>query len=898
MHIEIPATINKILNMINKAGFEAYVVGGCVRDSLMGRVPHDWDITTSGRPEDIKKIFRKTVDTGIKHGTVTVLMDDMQTEVTTYRIDGEYEDGRHPVSVEFTNLLSEDLRRRDFTINAMAYHPDEGVIDLFGGREDLDNHIIRCVGDPMQRFDEDALRMMRAIRFAAVLNYDIEEKTLQAVKDLAPTLSKISGERIREEMVKTLCSDHPYKFKMFYETGLTKVFMPEFDRCMETDQKHIHHCYSVGEHILHTIENVRADKVLRLSMLFHDMAKPKVLTVGDDGVTHFYGHPMEGSKMAAEIMNRLKFDNATIDRVKLFALYHDRDIELTEKAMRKAMNVIGPDNIPDLLEVKHADVLAQSDYMRKEKLEKIEGMRKIYEKVKAEGDCVKLKDLAVDGKDLIAEGIAPGAKIGEILKNMLEDVIDEPSHNDKKYLIDKYVKTILLFLCIPLILSGCGQATPSVSANQGTGYVASLPGNYDSADTAVIIDIDDIDGKIQFKTLANGKYYTLGYDGATCFYDKYGTAVSLMQLSEGQIVDVTFMKNSKRLNSLKESSDAFTFADVSNYEIHADGYKIYIGDDDYYISNDLVVMTDSGEKSLEDINSVDVLTIRGTDHTVQSITITKGHGYLRLTNSSFFVDGWIEIGQTMIYKITEDMLITVPAGNITVTVSKSGASGTENMTITPGSEYELDVSKWQSENQTGLVLFTTSPSNAKVYIDGEEIDTGEPAELDYGLHQLMVMAEGYVTVNKFIRVASESANLDIVLEKDPTAGNTTVSSNTAVSDNSVSNNTTPSPSVSDNNSGTVSGNTASTSSNQAGANPSDVVTLSNSAKVYINSPAGAEVYVDGTYVGLSPVSFNKKSGSVVITLRKEGYQTRSYTLNLSDDDKDESYSFSDLIAIP
>ncbi len=904
MEIKIPKAPLKIINMLNASGYEAYVVGGCVRDSLMGRTPNDWDVTTSATPMEVKNVFKRTVDTGIKHGTVTVLEDGDMIEVTTYRIDGEYADGRHPDKVEFTRQLSEDLKRRDFTVNAMAYHPTIGLVDLFGGTGDIEKKIIRCVGDPKERFGEDALRMMRAVRFAAALGFEIEEKTWLAIKELAGDLSKISGERIREEMVKTLVSDNPYKFKLFYESGLTAVFMPEFDRCMETDQKHIHHCYSVGEHILHSMEGVEPKRELRLAMLFHDMAKPKMLTVDDDGTTHFYNHPKEGSIMAREIMRRLKFDNATIDRVSLLALYHDRDIELTGKAMRRAMNIIGTDNMPDLFKVKYADVMAQSTYMREEKLKKIEDMKTLYEEVVSKNEAVTIKDLAVNGRDLMDAGMKPGTDIGETLKKMLDDVIEEPAHNDKKYLIEKYVTALVLFISVIFMMSGCTVPGQSVSGDNGyTGYVSSLPGNYDSADTAVIININDTDGQIQFKTLANGKYYTLGYDGATCFYDKFGSAVSLMQLTEGEIVDVTFMKNSKRLNTLKESADVFSFAEINNYEIHAGGFKMYIGSDDYYISDDIVVMTSEGERSIEDINPVDVLTVQGYDHTIRSITVTKGHGYLRLTNNSYFVDGWVEIGQDMIYKVTEDMLITVPEGNISVTVSKSGSSGTEDMNITPGHEYELDVSKWQNEVQTGLVLFTTSPSKAHVYIDGEEVDKSEAVELDYGIHQLMVMADGYTTVTNFIRVGSPSANLDVVLEKEDSGADDTVSDNQTASSNTVSGNSqtdttpvspSPSPSVSTNQ--TASGNSA--SSNTVSSNSSQVINPTSAAKVYINSPEGAEVYVDGTYIGLSPVSFNKKAGSVVVTFRKNGYQTRSYTLSLTDDNKSENYSFSELVPIP
>lgn len=439
LKINIPTEVDMILKKINEAGYDAYIVGGCVRDSLLGKTPYDWDITTSARPEEVKRIFRKTVDTGLKHGTVTVLMPEDQYEVTTYRVDGEYTDGRHPDKVSFTGLLSEDLKRRDFTINAMAYHPSEGLVDLFGGIEDLENKIIRCVGQAKERFSEDALRMMRAIRFSAQLEFNIEDETFKAIKELATTLSKISAERIREEMLKLLLSDNPIYFRLFYETGLTTVFMPEFDKAMETNQNHPHHMYSVGEHILHALENSEKDKAIRLTMLFHDIAKPETLTIDEDGITHFKGHPQVSAKMAGEIMTRLHFDNDTIAIVKKLTEYHDRTIELSMKATRRALGIIGIQEFPLLLKVKYADIMAQSNYLRKEKLENIEELKKLYNEVVEAKQCVKLSDLAVSGKDLINAGVLPGPGIGKILNDMLADVIDNPDNNNKEYLLKKYV---------------------------------------------------------------------------------------------------------------------------------------------------------------------------------------------------------------------------------------------------------------------------------------------------------------------------------------------------------------------------------------------------------------------------------------------------------------------------
>ena len=308
VQIVIPEQVNSILESLQKAGYEAYVVGGCVRDALLGREPHDWDITTSALPTEVKNVFPRTVDTGLQHGTVTVLCGGTGYEVTTFRVDGVYEDGRHPKEVTFTPSLKEDLRRRDFTINAMAYNNASGLVDLFGGQQDLENGVVRAVGDPVQRFTEDALRIMRAIRFSAQLGYEIEPGTLKAAEILAPNLQKISSERIREELEKTLVSDRPELLRTAWAAGITKEFIPEFDRCMETDQINPHHCYTVGEHILKSVSLVRKDRILRITMFLHDIAKPICHTVDEEGIDHFRGHAEVGCNLAKTILQRLKYD--------------------------------------------------------------------------------------------------------------------------------------------------------------------------------------------------------------------------------------------------------------------------------------------------------------------------------------------------------------------------------------------------------------------------------------------------------------------------------------------------------------------------------------------------------------------------------------------------------------
>lgn len=437
--IDIPEGAKQVLETLHEAGYEAYVVGGCVRDSILGREPQDWDVTTSARPEEVKALFRRTIDTGIQHGTVTVMIDREGYEVTTYRIDGKYEDSRHPSEVIFTPSLEEDLKRRDFTINAMAYNPKDGLVDLFGGLKDAEQGIIRCVGDPMARFGEDALRIMRAVRFSAQLGYDIEENTKRAISALAPKLHNVSAERIQTELVKLLKSGHPEYLRIAYETGITKIVLPEFDVCMETPQKHLHHCYNVGEHTLVSMTQVSDDKILRLTMLFHDIGKPKCLTLDEDGTTHFYGHPAVGEKMTEEILRRLKFDNDTIRMVCKLVKYHDygNEEEPGFRAVRRAVNRIGEEAFPRIFEVWRGDVLAQSDYMREEKLARIRQWQETYEKVMEERQCVSLKDLAVDGKDLIAMGLKPGPEIGACLQALLEEVLEEPERNERVWLLER-----------------------------------------------------------------------------------------------------------------------------------------------------------------------------------------------------------------------------------------------------------------------------------------------------------------------------------------------------------------------------------------------------------------------------------------------------------------------------
>lgn len=442
MKLAIPSSAEKILRILEENGYEAYVVGGCVRDSILGRRPDDWDITTSASPEQVKGLFRKTVDTGLQHGTVTVLMDKEGFEVTTYRVDGDYEDGRHPKEVMFTSSLEEDLKRRDFTINAMAYHPDRGLVDLFHGLEDMENQVIRCVGNPMERFQEDALRILRAVRFSAQLGFTIEENTREGIRSLAPNLKNVSAERIQVELVKLLVSPHPDYLRTAYETGITKEFLPEFDTCMKTEQNTSHHCYNVGEHTLHSLLNIRADKVLRLTMLLHDMGKPVVKKTDEAGRDHFKMHGQKSEQMAKTILRRLKFDNDTLNKVCRLVKWHDARPLPEMAAVRRAVNKIGEDIFPLYLEVQMADMMAQSTYRRQEKEERIRGVKKCYEEIMEKKQCVSLKTLAVTGRDLIAAGCRPGPELGDILDGMLEHVLEYPEENTKERLMELLKKNL------------------------------------------------------------------------------------------------------------------------------------------------------------------------------------------------------------------------------------------------------------------------------------------------------------------------------------------------------------------------------------------------------------------------------------------------------------------------
>ena len=436
MKITMPDNANRIIHTLQNAGYEAYIVGGCVRDAILGREPGDWDITTSAKPEEVKALFRRTIDTGIEHGTVTVMMDKEGYEVTTYRVDGKYEDHRRPTSVTFTASLIEDMKRRDFTINAMAYNETEGVIDHFDGMKDLEKKLIRCVGEPKERFDEDALRILRALRFSAQLDFAIDEKTQEAIQNQAVFLQDISAERIHVELTKLLTSKHPERLRTAYELGVTKIVLPEFDEMMKTEQNNPHHMYTVGEHTLRVVQEVPPTETMRWAALLHDVAKTACKTTDEKG-DHFYEHNRIGVDIAGKILHRLKFDNATISRVKRLVLWHDYGMGTAPslRSFRKSLSKMGADLFEDYTYIKRADTLAQSTYMREEKLANLDILKAHYDTVMEQQQCLTLKDLAISGKDLIDMGMKPGKEIGAMLQYLLEQVLEEPELNVRETLV-------------------------------------------------------------------------------------------------------------------------------------------------------------------------------------------------------------------------------------------------------------------------------------------------------------------------------------------------------------------------------------------------------------------------------------------------------------------------------
>lgn len=428
------------IEILKSKGFEAFLIGGSVRDFVMGLPIGDIDITTNATPDEVKQVFAdfRVIETGIKHGTVTVLINDEPLEITTYRSEGTYSDNRHPDSVVFSNSLADDVVRRDFTMNGIAFNFDNGFCDLVGGLNDIENQTIRCIGNAETRFREDALRILRAMRFSAVLGFEIETETKKAIHKCRDLLKNISAERIREEFTKLICGKNAYNVLQEFADVVT-VFIPEMSECVGFEQKNRHHCFDVYTHTLKAVEKSSQNNIIRLALFFHDIGKPSVAHFDEKGEQHFYSHPKKSAEMTEKIMTRLRFDNDTKNKVVTLVRMHDSPIMVNDmtkpdrKRLKKIMSQIGADLIFDLIEIKYCDNSAQNpEYFRGEDFYK--QTRDIVNEIINEKECFSIKHLAIDGNDLISLGYK-GKKIGEALEKCLTAVIDGKVENEKSELI-------------------------------------------------------------------------------------------------------------------------------------------------------------------------------------------------------------------------------------------------------------------------------------------------------------------------------------------------------------------------------------------------------------------------------------------------------------------------------
>ncbi len=431
--MNIPMYAQAVADKLINSGYEAYFVGGCVRDCIMGATPYDYDITTNATPNEIKECFTdfKTILTGEKHGTVTVVSQGENIEVTTYRVDGEYKDSRHPESVTFTKNITEDLSRRDFTMNAIAYRED--FVDPFNGREDIENKVIRTVGDSDTRFKEDALRIMRALRFSATLGFEIEEETRKSIHKNAHLLKNISPERIYVEFSKLLMGKYCEKVLLEY-SDVIGVFAPCILPCVGFDQKNKYHIYDVYTHMVKATVSAPFDLKIRLALFFHDVGKPDCFTIDEKG-GHFKGHPEISAEKAKMVLDYLRVDNDTKNTVYNLIKYHQREILPEKKYVKRFLSKFSFEFFDILTQVMRADTLAHSDFAL-DNLKDIELLKQLKEEIASEKECISLKSLAVNGNDIIALGITDGKKIGEVLNIALEKVIDGEVENEKKKLIE------------------------------------------------------------------------------------------------------------------------------------------------------------------------------------------------------------------------------------------------------------------------------------------------------------------------------------------------------------------------------------------------------------------------------------------------------------------------------
>ena len=436
MKFEIPSGAAYILRILHNAGYESWLVGGCVRDLLRGVEPHDWDICTSARPEEVERCFagHRIIETGLKHGTVTVLEDGNPYEITTYRTEGPYSDSRRPDYVAFVSSLESDLARRDFTMNAIALGLDGSLRDPFGGVEDIKAGLIRCVGEPAHRFREDGLRIMRALRFAAVLGCEIEERTAQAIHENRRMLAHVAAERINVELCKRLMGEKAGDILRQYPDVLCQ-FWPQMKPLVTLEQHSPWHCWGGWEHTIRAVEAAPADGILRLTMLLHDIGKPGCKSTDEKGIDHFYGHPSAGAKLAGQMLRALKFDNKTRERVGILVERHDVQIPCQDRSIRKWMGRLGTETFFQLLEVKRADGMGQDYELVKDRFVELEEMKAKAEEIVAQGQCLSLKDLSVNGKDVIAVGVVPGPEVGRVLNKLLEQVMNGDAANQRQELL-------------------------------------------------------------------------------------------------------------------------------------------------------------------------------------------------------------------------------------------------------------------------------------------------------------------------------------------------------------------------------------------------------------------------------------------------------------------------------
>ena len=448
IQIYIPDVVNDIIKKLNNANYEAYICGGAVRDSLMNQTPHDWDICTSAIPEEIMEVFKgeEIIPTGLQHGTVTLVIDKTPYEITTFRVDGEYTDSRHPDSVEFTTDIVKDLSRRDFTINAMAYHPDEGLIDPFNGYKDIQKRIIRTVGKAENRFKEDPLRVLRAIRFSIKMKFAIHYSTIFGIKSCYSLLKRISEERITSEINQMIIYPNFYREFSRYDYVFSFV-IPELKDCIMFNQKNPYHIYNVYDHTSWSLSYAPDDLVTKLALLFHDIGKPQCQHFDDFGVGHFHGHAKLSAEIADERLKKLKYDNETRKKVVELVSYHDVTFVYTEKEIKKCvkrwLNKIGEEQFRRLLDIRLADVLAQAPEYALNRINNIHNLLNALEEVLKEKDCFTLKELEINGNDLIAIGIKQGKEIGNILNTLLEKVINEELENKKEVLFEYVEKNFI-----------------------------------------------------------------------------------------------------------------------------------------------------------------------------------------------------------------------------------------------------------------------------------------------------------------------------------------------------------------------------------------------------------------------------------------------------------------------